>query len=77
MAKITISQLHTVDTASIQELTNAEIDTTKGGLLPALPVDVFAVAFGASDFTLDTVNGTVSSAQKYLAVDFAKSLGLA
>ncbi len=33
MAKITISQLHTADAASIQELTNAELDATKGGLL--------------------------------------------
>jgi hypothetical protein len=36
MAKITISQLQTADTASIQELTNAEIDATKGGLTALL-----------------------------------------
>ncbi|KYC36477.1 hypothetical protein WA1_43045 [Scytonema hofmannii PCC 7110] len=32
MAKITISQLQTVDATSIQELTNSELDATKGGL---------------------------------------------
>ncbi|KYC34958.1 hypothetical protein WA1_52025 [Scytonema hofmannii PCC 7110] len=32
MAKITISQLQTVDATSIQELTNSEIEATKGGL---------------------------------------------
>jgi hypothetical protein len=31
MAKITISQLQTADAASIQDLTNVEIDATKGG----------------------------------------------
>ncbi|KYC36672.1 hypothetical protein WA1_44115 [Scytonema hofmannii PCC 7110] len=39
MAKITISQLHNVDADSIQELTDAEIDATKGGLtLVAAPL---------------------------------------
>ncbi|MUH00270.1 hypothetical protein F7734_51575 [Scytonema sp. UIC 10036] len=37
-SKITISQLHTVDASNIQDLTNTEIDTTKGGLLATLPV---------------------------------------
>ncbi|KYC36475.1 hypothetical protein WA1_43035 [Scytonema hofmannii PCC 7110] len=36
MAKITISQLQTADAASIQELSNAELDATKGGLTLAL-----------------------------------------
>ncbi|KYC42344.1 hypothetical protein WA1_20455 [Scytonema hofmannii PCC 7110] len=61
MAKITISQLHTVDSASIQELTNAEIDTTKGGLVP-LPAELFG--------------GTLESLQKYLSDGVLKSLGL-
>ncbi len=37
MAKITISQLNA---ASIQELTNAEMDATKGGLLDRLTAGV-------------------------------------
>ncbi|KYC36480.1 hypothetical protein WA1_43060 [Scytonema hofmannii PCC 7110] len=36
MAKITISQLQTADAASIQKLTNAELDATKGGLTALL-----------------------------------------
>ncbi|MUG98274.1 hypothetical protein F7734_40600 [Scytonema sp. UIC 10036] len=61
MAKITISQLRTVDTASIQELTNAEINATKGGLVP-LPVEFLGV--------------TLESIQKYVSEELPKSLGL-
>ncbi|KYC36481.1 hypothetical protein WA1_43065 [Scytonema hofmannii PCC 7110] len=32
MAKITISQLQTAEAVSIQELTNSELDATKGGI---------------------------------------------
>ncbi|MUG93654.1 hypothetical protein F7734_14995 [Scytonema sp. UIC 10036] len=76
MAKIKISQLQTVDTASIQELTNAEIHTTKGGIA-GLPFDVLGVVSGASGVALDAVSGASSGVQKYLSEDLPKSLGLA
>jgi hypothetical protein len=77
MAKITISQLQTADTTSIKELTNAEIDATKGGLLPPLPVDIFGFAFGVSGFALDTVSSAASSAQLYVTEGLPKSIGMA
>ncbi|KYC41817.1 hypothetical protein WA1_51865 [Scytonema hofmannii PCC 7110] len=76
MAKITISQLHTVDTGSIQELTNAEIDTTKGGIA-GLPLDVFGVSFGSTGFVLDTASKTVFDLEKYVTEDLARKLSLA
>ncbi|KYC42375.1 hypothetical protein WA1_20620 [Scytonema hofmannii PCC 7110] len=55
MTKITIFQLHTVDADSIQKLTDAEIDATKGGLVTidadvrnAFVSAVNSAAFGAN-----------------------------
>ncbi|MUH00268.1 hypothetical protein F7734_51565 [Scytonema sp. UIC 10036] len=49
MAKITISQLQTADANNIQELTNTELDTTKGGLDLVLPVTVADVAIAGQN----------------------------
>ncbi len=60
MAKITISQLNA---ASIQELTNAELDATKGGLLNGLTavvtpnVDAKNTAVGGQVGTVNSSNG--------------------
>ncbi len=69
MAKITISQLHTVDAASIQELTNAALDATKGGLLPPLPVNVYHLVSGASDFILYSIAFSASDFALYSVAD--------
>ncbi|KYC42485.1 hypothetical protein WA1_21220 [Scytonema hofmannii PCC 7110] len=65
MAKITISQLHT---ASVQELTNAELDATKGGLTlgltPNLNLTNTAVAGQAS----------TSGSTNTVGTDFLQSL---
>jgi hypothetical protein len=64
MAKMTISQLHTVDAASIQELTDAEIDATKGGFVTIAP-DVrqaFVSALNSATFGANlTVNNVLRS----------------
>ncbi|MUH00265.1 hypothetical protein F7734_51550 [Scytonema sp. UIC 10036] len=49
MAKITISQLHTADAGNIQDLTNTELDITKGGLALALPVTLADLAVGGQN----------------------------
>ncbi|MUH00266.1 hypothetical protein F7734_51555 [Scytonema sp. UIC 10036] len=49
MAKITISQLHTADASNIQDLTNTELETTKGGLTLALPVTLADLAVGGQN----------------------------
>ncbi|KYC36479.1 hypothetical protein WA1_43055 [Scytonema hofmannii PCC 7110] len=71
MAKITISQLQTADAASIQELTNAELDATKGGLTallnPNLNLTNTALA-GQADTSCSTNTVGVDILQRLLSL---------
>ena len=63
MAKITISQLNTADAASIQELTTAELDATKGGLdfIIAPVINLKDTAFLGKTNTNRSTNNTLNS----------------
>ncbi len=61
MAKITISQLNAADAASIQELTNAELDATKGGLLNGLKAVVAPTVDANNTALLGQVNTICST----------------
>ncbi len=65
MAKITISQLNAADAASIQELTNAEMDATKGGLLNGVTA-VLAPSVGAKNTALLGQTNTANSSNGVL-----------
>ncbi|KYC36478.1 hypothetical protein WA1_43050 [Scytonema hofmannii PCC 7110] len=58
MAKITISQLQTADATSMQELTNSEINATKGGIVVGLGpvVNLTNTAVGGQADTFNSTN---------------------
>ncbi|MUH00269.1 hypothetical protein F7734_51570 [Scytonema sp. UIC 10036] len=68
MAKITISQLHTADANNIQELTNTELDATKGGLTVAIPVTVADVAIIGQNKPVKSDNNVLNDVLRGLGV---------
>ncbi|MUH00267.1 hypothetical protein F7734_51560 [Scytonema sp. UIC 10036] len=68
MAKITISQLQTADASNIQELTNTELETTKGGLQVLIPVTIADVAIIGQNKPVTSDNNVLNDVLRGLGV---------